>query len=144
MKNKIEQFLKSYNLTHKGAVIAVGFSGGYDSMALLDVLHKLSLLYDFKTLAAHLNHNWRGEESLMEMENCKDFCIKNGIDFYSETLDKNEKHTETRARELRYEFFNRVINKYNADALLTAHTKSDTAETLIYRLIKGTGINGLK
>ena len=78
------------------------------------------------------------------MLNCKNYCKNNKIEFYTETLSKDEKHTETRARELRYEFFNRVIDKYNADALLTAHTKSDTAETLIYRLIKGTGIKGLQ
>lgn len=144
MKNKIEKFLNDYNLTNKEAAIAVGFSGGYDSMALLDALNKLSKKYGFKVIAAHLNHNWRGKESELEQTNCRNFCEQNNIEFYSETLDENEKHTEVRARELRYEFFNRVIKKYNASALLTAHTKSDTAETLIYREIKGTGIKGLQ
>lgn len=113
-------------------------------MALLDVIKKLSEKYEFKVIAAHLNHNWRGVESLKEQENCKNFCTQNNIEFYTETLDKNEKHTETRARELRYQFFNNAIIKYHADALLTAHTKSDISETIIYRLIKGTGIKGLQ
>lgn len=144
MNNKIEKFLNHYNLSSKNKTIIVGFSGGYDSMALLDIVSKLSPKYEFKVIAVHLNHNWRGKESEQEQENCRSFCLKNNIEFYTETLDKNEKHTETRARELRYCFFNRAVQKYNADALLTAHTKSDTVETLIYRLIKGTGVKGLQ
>ena len=144
MNNKIEYFLNQYKLTKPDTTIVVGFSGGYDSMSLLDILNKLSEKYKFKLIAAHLNHNWRGKESFEEQENCKRFCAINNIDFYTETLDNNEKQTETHARELRYLFFNKVIEKYNATALLTAHTKSDTAETLIYRLIKGTGIKGLQ
>ena len=144
MNNKIEKFLNHYNLTATDKVVAVGFSGGFDSLSLLHCLISLSKKYSFKIVAAHLNHNWRADESLKEEIFCREFCTENNIEFYTETLDKNEKHTETRARELRYDFFNRVINKYNADALLTAHTKSDTAETLIYRIIKGTGIKGLQ
>ncbi len=144
VKNKIEKFLLDYKLTAEENILAVGFSGGYDSMALLDILKKLSDKYKFKIIAAHLNHNWRNEESRAEAVNCENFCKKNNIKFYTETLDVNEKHTETRARELRYQFFNRVIDKFSVTALMTAHTKSDTAETLIYRLIKGTGIKGLQ
>ena len=144
MNSKIEKFLNRYNLAAKNKIIAVGFSGGYDSLCLLHIVNKLAKKYQFKVIAAHLNHNWRKEESLKEANNCKDFCIKNNIEFYTETLSEKEKHTETRARELRYVFFNNIIEKYNADALLTAHTKSDTAETLVYRIIKGTGIKGLQ
>lgn len=144
MKDKIEKFLLDNRLAVKDCVIAVGFSGGFDSMALLNVINELSGKYKFKVIAVHLNHNWRGKESLKEQENCKSFCLKKNIEFYTETLDKCEKHTETRARELRYKFFNDSIAKYNANALLTAHTKSDTSETLIYRIIKGTGIRGLQ
>ena len=144
MISRIEKFLKSYNLIAENSVLAVGFSGGYDSMALLDILNKLSKTHNFKLLALHLNHNWRGEESENEAQNCAQFCAEKDIEFYTETLDANEKHTETRARELRYEFFNHAIEKFGITALFTAHTKSDTAETLVYRMIKGTGIKGLQ
>lgn len=144
MINRIEKFLKNYKLISDNALLAVGFSGGYDSMALLDILNNLSKIYKFKLIALHLNHNWRGEESANEAQNCAQFCVQNGIEFYTETLDANEKHTETRARELRYQFFNNAIEKFNITALFTAHTKSDTAETLVYRMIKGTGIKGLQ
>ena len=144
MNNKIENFINQYNLSAKDKIIAVGFSGGFDSISLLHIVNELSKKYGFNVIACHLNHNWRGEESLAEAKSCEDFCNKNNIKFYTETLDEHEKHTETRARELRYEFFNRVIEKFKADALFTAHTKSDTAETLIYRITKGTGIKGLQ
>ncbi|MBR2526468.1 tRNA lysidine(34) synthetase TilS [bacterium] len=144
MKNKIEKFLVDNKLASENKIIAVGFSGGYDSMALLNILAELAKKYKFKLIACHLNHNWRAKESQNEMQNCENFCKMYNLEFYTETLSKDEKQTETRARELRYDFFERVINKYNADALLTAHTKSDTAETLVYRLIKGTGIKGLQ
>lgn len=144
MISRIEKFLKDFNLLAENSTLAVGFSGGYDSMALLDILNKLSKTSNFKLLALHLNHNWRGEESEKEAQNCKQFCAQNGIEFYTETLDANEKHTETRARELRYNFFRNSIEKFGISALFTAHTKSDTAETLVYRTIKGTGIKGLQ
>lgn len=113
-------------------------------MTLLDILNNLSKTYHFKLIALHLNHNWRGEESEAEAQNCAQFCAEKGIEFYTETLDVNEKHTETHARELRYQFFNNAIKKLGITALFTAHTKSDTAETLVYRMIKGTGIKGLQ
>ena len=144
MINKIDKFLNEYNLTEKNNTLLVGFSGGFDSMCLLDILYKLSKKHGFKLVALHLNHNWRKEESTNEALNCKNFCEEKNITFYTETLNENEKHTETVARALRYDFFNRAIEKFNATALFTAHTKSDIVETLIYRLIKGTGIKGLQ
>ncbi|MBQ3311860.1 tRNA lysidine(34) synthetase TilS [bacterium] len=148
MKNKnvisnVEIFLKQYNLTASTNNLAVAFSGGFDSMCLLHCLIQLRNQYKFNLYAFHLNHNWRKEESLNEANRCKEFCQENDVTFYTETLSEFEKHTETRARELRYEFFKRAIEKFNITALFTAHTKSDISETVIYRIIKGTGIKGL-
>ena len=64
MLNKIIEFLEEYNLQDK--TIVVGFSGGYDSMCMLDVLNRISQKVPFKLIALHLNHNWRGMESQME------------------------------------------------------------------------------
>ena len=65
--NRVAEFLKKYNLQDK--TVIVGFSGGFDSMCLLDILSKIKELpdfYDLNVIAAHFNHNWRGEESLRE------------------------------------------------------------------------------
>lgn len=109
-------------------------------MCLLHVLIELN----FKPIAIHLNHNWRGEESRKEEENCRNFCDSRGIEFYSETLSAEVPQTETAAREARYEFFERCAEKFDSKIVFTAHNADDNAETLLYRIIKGTGIEGLK
>lgn len=137
IKEQVKNFIEKYNLT---GTFLVAFSGGYDSMCLLDVLNKLG----YNLIAIHLNHNWRGEESLAEARNCENFATKNNIRFYSETLPDNVEKTETAAREARYEFFKRCAKKFNSNIIFTAHNFDDNAETILYRIIKGTGIKGLE
>ena len=137
ISERVKSFIEKYDLREP---FIVGFSGGYDSMCLLDVLIKLNYL----VIAVHLNHNWRGDESLNEEENCKKFAAKKGIKFYSETLSNDVAHTENAAREARYEFFKRCAKKYNSNVVFTAHNYDDNAETVLYRIVKGTGIIGLK
>ncbi len=138
----VELFLKKYNLLYPENNILVAFSGGYDSMCLLNIMRKISKKYQFNLVAIHLNHNWRGSESDNEELNCKNFC--NDVVFYSEKLSKNIPHTETAAREARYAFFEQCAQKYNSNVILTAHNADDNAETIFYRLLKGTGITGLE
>lgn len=140
----VENFLKKYNLNSPEKTFLVGFSGGYDSLCLLDILNIISKKNNFKVVAMHLNHNWRGEESIQDEINCKMFCEKNSIDFVSETLAENQPKTENYAREARYDFFIRTAKNYDNSVIFTAHTQSDNAETLIYRIAKGTGITGLQ
>ena len=142
MRAVIEEFIKEYKLI--GKTVLVGFSGGFDSMCLLDNLSKISEEYSLKLVACHYNHNWRGETAKQEQENCRQFCEQRNIEFYTETAPNAIKKNETEARELRYEFFYRALEKYNSDTLFTAHNFDDNAETLIYRISKGTGIVGLK
>lgn len=144
LKNKITDFLKGHNLLISSKTYIIGFSGGYDSMCLAKILKDLSKEHGFKLIAAHLNHNWRAEESKKEEINCKEFCQKNNIEFYSETLSSDLPKTELEARNKRYKFFEQAIKNYNADAIFTGHTKTDNVETILYRIIKGTGIKGLK
>lgn len=132
----IKSFIEKYNLS---GTFIVAFSGGYDSMCLLDMLYK-----DYDVVAAHLNHNWRGEESLNEAKVCEKFCQERGIKFYTETLSNDVPHNETCAREARYDFFRRCAEKFNSNVVFTAHNYDDNAETVLYRIIKGTGIAGLQ
>ncbi|MFA6988617.1 MAG: tRNA lysidine(34) synthetase TilS [Candidatus Gastranaerophilaceae bacterium] len=141
---KIKDFLNQHNLLLSSKTYLTGFSGGYDSLCLLDVLKDLSKEYGFKLVAAHLNHNWRAEESLKEELNAKKYCENNAIEFYSETLSSVFQQTETIARNQRYIFFKQTALKYNATAIFTGHTKTDNVETIIYRIIKGTGLKGLQ
>ncbi len=133
----VKSFLDTYDLN--GKKLLVGFSGGYDSLCLLNIVKELG----YNVTAIHLNHNWRGDESLRDEDFCRKFCCDNTIDFYCEKLPDTVPHTETAAREARYKFFEKCIEKFGADAILTAHNLDDLAETLIYRILKGTGITGL-
>ncbi len=143
--SKVIDFLKKYDLQDK--TIVVGFSGGYDSMCLLDALSKIKNqpeFYDLNVIAAHFNHNWRGEEALREQEVCRLFASAKGFEFFTKTAKNNIKKTENDARIARYEFFEEAFDEYDADAVFTAHNYDDNAETVLYRIIKGTGILGLK
>lgn len=145
MIDRIIEFLKLHKLEDK--TVIVGFSGGYDSMCLLDILSKVKELpefYDLEVIAAHYNHNWRGEESLREQEVCRIFASSKGFEFYTKDAPHSLKKTENDARIARYEFFEEAYEEYDADAVLTAHNKDDNAETVLYRIIKGTGIIGLR
>ena len=134
---RVKEFIEKYNLSQP---FLVAFSGGYDSMCLLDILHKLH--YD--VIAIHLNHNWRGDESLKDAQNCEEFAKGKGIKYYSETLDNRVQKTETSAREARYEFLKKCARKFNSEVVFTAHNFNDNAETVLYRIIKGTGTIGLQ
>ena len=81
MKETIENILKKYVDISCETTFIVGFSGGWDSMCLLDIMNKLSHKYGFLLVAAHLNHNWRGKESEEEKERCLAFCEENNITF---------------------------------------------------------------
>lgn len=145
MINRIADFLKDYDLQDK--TIIVGFSGGFDSMCLLDILYKLRQEPDFfelNVIAAHFNHNWRGQEALNEQEICRLFATSKGFEFCTKTAPVGLKKTENEARIARYDFFEEMIENYDADAVFTAHNKDDNAETILYRVIKGTGLVGLK
>lgn len=139
----VEEFLKRYELMSTQTKLVVGFSGGYDSCVLLHILQELRKKYSFKLCAAHLNHGWRLEDADKEEINCKNFCDKFNIEFYSEKLSNDVAKTETAAREARYNFFIRCAEYFNTKNILTAHNRTDNAETLIYRIAKGTGVKGL-
>ena len=143
MINQLKNFLQQHNLLNENTTLVVGYSGGFDSCALLHMLQILKKEYKFKLCAAHLNHGWRGEASDNDENNCKLFCKKYEIPFYTEKLDTKTPKTETAARNARYAFFKRAAEHFQTKNILTAHTKSDNAETIIYRIAKGTGISGL-
>ena len=144
MITTVKNILEKYISLKPETTVIVGFSGGWDSMCLLHIAKKLSDEYGFNLIAAHLNHAWRGEESDDEEANAQRFCAEFDIKFRAERLDEGVKQTEAIAREQRYEFFKRTYDYNKASVLLTAHTKTDNAETVLYRIAKGTGLNGLE
>lgn len=142
MKNAIKSFILNYKL--ENSKIIVGFSGGADSVCLGHILYSLQDELNLKIILAHLNHNWRGDASSDDEAFSKEFAQKFNLEFYSEVLDDTVQKTETAAREARYDFFASAKSKFDADIIMLAHNKDDNIETVVYRIIKGTGLEGLK
>ena len=140
LETAVKDFLLRYDLIDYKGNVLIAFSGGFDSLCLL---HFLKTHTNLNLIAIHLNHNWRGEESLKEELNCKNFCNKSGIEIYCEKLSPDISKTETAAREARYKFFEACAKRYNSSVIFTAHNADDNAETVLYRIIKGTAVDGL-
>src|SRR5699024_4252846 len=133
---KVKEFINNNNIEGK---ILLALSGGCDSVVLLHVLYTLGV----DVVAIHLNHNWRGDESKRDEEFSRKYCESLGVDFYSQTLLPDVKKTENDAREARYDFFEKCAKKFGASCVFLAHNMDDNAQTVLYRIIKGTGLKGL-
>ncbi len=136
-------------LWSKGDIMVVAVSGGPDSMALLHLLHSLSDEQGLKLVAAHADHGFRGEESASELRFVAEYAQRLGVPCESVTLDMPAYIEETRmnaqaaAREKRYEFLHRTATKWGAASIALAHHADDQAETVLMRLLRGTGLTGL-
>ena len=132
-------FLKQYIKANDTVVCAT--SGGSDSMVLLSLLILLKNDIDFKIICAHVNHSLR-EESIEEYEFVKGFCINNNVIFEGTKFDNYNGNTEAEAHRKRYEFFDSLVNKYNASYLLTAHHGDDLIESILMKLTRGSSLDG--
>lgn len=137
----VYNFIEDLNIKSNYVVAAI--SGGPDSMYLLDILMNLQNKLNFRVVVAHVHHNLR-KESDEEAKKLKEYCEKNNLIFEMTKIEKypNGKFSEVAARKIRYEFFDRVIKKYNSDILFTAHHGDDQIETILMRLTRGSSLKG--
>lgn len=141
----VEEYIENLKLLKKGSKVLIGLSGGADSVALLLVLQKLG--YD--CIAAHCNFHLRDNESDRDERFVSDLCsarnvLLERIDFDTELYCRERGLSiEMGARELRYEWFEKMREKHSASAICIAHHRDDAIETFFLNLIHGTGINGL-
>ena len=130
------------------APVLLAFSGGADSMALLDMLQKEQST-NAPILLAHVNHGIRGEEALRDRVFCENVAKERGLeiailDVDVPTLAKERGQSlEEAAREVRYAFFADLMRERNIPILLTAHHADDHLETILFRIARGTGLSGL-
>ena len=130
------------NLLKDNDTVVIGLSGGPDSMCLLNIL--LSLNKKINIICAHINHNIR-EESKEELDFVVDYCKQKQVTIETTTFAKKSSlanYSEQELREKRYQFFEEIINKHNADYLFTAHHGDDLIETILMRLTRGSNLKG--
>lgn len=143
---KVKRYIQENELMGDYTTVVVGFSGGADSMALLDILIQLG----YRCVAAHCNFHLRGEESDRDARFAQQWCKERSIQFEIVDFDtvgyadSNKISIEMAARDLRYGWFEELRQKYDSDAIAVAHHKDDSVETMLLNLSRGTGISGLR
>ena len=147
--NTVEKFLKiNINIEpiHK---IVVAMSGGVDSTVLFDVLYLLSKKIGYSLCILHFNHKLRGLNSEKDQELVIKYANDYNVPYYTASgnvkqfAEKNSLSIEFAARQLRYNFYEKISRTIDANFVATAHTLNDSAETFLINLIRGTGLTGL-
>lgn len=150
MSLKAGETIRRYAMLPRGARVVAALSGGADSTALLHFLCSLrgEDTLALQVFAAHVNHGLRGPEAQRDEEFCAGLCRRLGVTLYTEHADIRAEaaaHGETQeqaGRRVRYAFFERLGGQLGA-RVATAHTLSDSIETLLLNLTRGTGLRGL-
>ncbi|WP_315281188.1 tRNA lysidine(34) synthetase TilS [Fusobacterium hwasookii] len=141
---------KKYNLIENNDIIVVGFSGGPDSVFLVEMLKKLQCFFNFKIYLVHINHLLRGEDADSDENFSFEYAKKNNLEIFIKRIPVKKiakeigKTLEEVGREERYKFFSEIYEKVGANKIATAHNKDDQIETFLFRLTRGTSLQGLE
>lgn len=147
--DKVLNTIRNNKMFSVGDKIVVAVSGGPDSICLLHVLHTIRDELGISLVAAHINHSLRGNDSDKDEEYVKEFCNLLGVECFvkREDVQKISKEkkisTEMAGREVRYNFFQHILTEIHASKVAIAHNANDQAETVLMRIIRGTGMEGL-
>lgn len=149
MLKKLEQTILDENLISAGDSVIVAVSGGPDSMALFHGLWQLRCKYNLNLVAAHLNHGFRGEEADQDADYVARMAAKMDVPFFLKKVNVPYWMGEwglgpqEAARIIRYDFLREVAGNLKRAVIATAHHGDDQVETIMMRLIRGTGPEGL-
>lgn len=152
--SKVRENILKNSLIQDGDKIVLGLSGGPDSVFLAYVLEYLKKSFkekyniSYSIIFCHINHMIR-EEAGLDEELAKKYAEKYGCEFYSlhsdvKALAKENKISEEECgRNVRYEFFNKILEEKGATKISVAHNACDNAETVLHNFMRGAGLNGL-
>lgn len=147
--NKILKTISEFNMFGKGDKVLAAVSGGADSVCMLHMLCALRKNLGFELACAHLNHGLRGEDAEADAKFVEAFCKKLDVPFFLKKVDvaelakEGKLSTEEAGRKARYDFFNELKEAHGFTRIATAHNKNDNAETVLMRIIRGSGLDGL-
>jgi len=147
---QVKRTIDRYHLLDKGDRLIVGVSAGVDSMVLLHLLNTYRQAFDLSLIIAHINHGLRPKESEKEAELVKEESERLALTFEYGQFNVKEFQKERgislqdAARKIRFYFFNALLQKYSANKIALGHNADDQVETVLLRLIRGSGLKGLK
>jgi len=141
MLDRIAQFIARHGMLSSGQRVGVAVSGGADSVFLLHALRELG----FALSVVHIEHGIRGAASIADAEFVAQLAASFGLPFHLRRADVPSMggNLEEAARNVRQAFYAELIASGAADRIATAHTRSDQAETVLYRILRGSGLTGL-
>ncbi|MEA5511698.1 tRNA lysidine(34) synthetase TilS [Crocosphaera sp. UHCC 0190] len=137
---RLHQTLKDRDLLPKNNHLLIAVSGGQDSLCLLKLLNDLQSKWSWKIAIAHCDHGWASDIGIAD--HVEELAQNWGISFYLK-IASTMKETEAAAREWRYQALIEIAQENEFTEIVTGHTLSDRAETLLYNLIRGSGTTGL-
>jgi tRNA(Ile)-lysidine synthase len=150
VEKKVSATIAEHHLLAKGDSVLVALSGGPDSVALLYLLHDLRRRYKLALYAVYINHNLRKRAAGKEERFCADQCRKLGVELFIirediPSLARSSKMSiEQAAREFRYRVFAKLADEHAISKIAVGHHIDDRVETVLFRIIRGTGITGLR
>lgn len=149
IKDIVLKTINDFKMLDVGDHILVGLSGGVDSVSLLLILRDIKDSFSLKISAVYIDHKLRPNETPNEIEFCKSVCSKLSVDFFVREIDVkvfagiSGMCIQESARELRYQTFYALAYEIHANKIALGHNAEDQLETILMRLIRGTGVSGL-
>lgn len=147
LARRILPFIKKNGLFSPRDRVLVAVSGGPDSLALLSLLNELKMALGIHIIVAHGNHGLRGRASDSDERYVSTVSRRLGLDFVSKKISRSRKASrhpsEASLRSARLDFLFSTAKKYHVDKIAVGHTLDDQAETVLMRLIRGSGLYGL-
>ena len=142
--DKLQKYSAEYDKEIKDVSFLLAFSGGMDSLVMASLLLRIRKRYSISIAFAHINHNAHNQSESIE-NFCSKYSYDNSVIFHLDRLFLNSQaNFEACAREKRYAILEKIAEKYSYHYILTAHHQDDQLETILLRMARGTGIDGLQ
>ncbi len=144
--NQVLETIERHRMFGRGMRVGVAVSGGVDSVCLLHLLRDLAPRWNLHLSIVHIEHGIRGDSSRADAEFVRDTATHFGMPFHllEAHLRSSVDNLEQAARRARQSFFGALIGAGTLDRVATGHTRSDQAETVMYRVLRGAGLSGLR
>lgn len=141
--NKVYEFLLKEIKIKENDTFIIGLSGGPDSMALLNIMQDIGKTININIICAHVNHNTGRAGQIDDQLFVEQYCKKNNLKLEILTIKEyGDDNFHNEARSKRYDYFDKLIKKYHAAYLLTAHHGDDLVETILMRITRGSTLKG--